>query len=172
MKTEIYSGRSLKIYNNPNSFKVAIEFLSGLDEKKLVLMGDMVELGQDIELFHAKVGKYARTMGINEFLSIGKNSRFASKAFGHNGLHFEDKESLKSYLNNNIAPSTRILIKGSRAAKLEEYVDFLKASDFRARFEAKGRFQQYVADIPTFVITEPDHGLIGAAAYLDQNFKG
>ena len=118
-------------YNaNPNSFKVAIEFLSGLDEKKLVLMGDMVELGQDIELFHAKVGKYARTMGINEFLSIGKNSRFASKAFGHNGLHFEDKESLKSYLNNNIAPSTRILIKGSRAAKLEEYVDFLKARKF------------------------------------------
>ena len=118
-------------YNaNPNSFKVAIEFLSGLDEKKLVLMGDMVELGQDIELFHAEVGKYARTMGINEFLSIGKNSRFASKAFGHNGLHFEDKESLKSYLNNNIAPSTRILIKGSRAAKLEEYVDFLKARKF------------------------------------------
>jgi glucokinase len=54
----------------------------------------------------------------------------------------------------------------------QRFVDFLKASDFRARFEAKGRFQQYVADIPTFVITEPDHGLIGAAAYLDQNFKG
>ena len=54
----------------------------------------------------------------------------------------------------------------------QRFVDFLKASDFRTRFEAKGRFQQYVADIPTFVITEPDHGLIGAAAYLDQNYKG
>lgn len=54
----------------------------------------------------------------------------------------------------------------------QRFVDFLKASDFRARFEAKGRFQQYVADIPTFVITEPDHGLIGTAAYLEQNYKG
>lgn len=54
----------------------------------------------------------------------------------------------------------------------QRFVEFLKTSDFRTRFEAKGRFQQYVADIPTFVITEPDHGLIGTAAYLDQNFKG
>lgn len=54
----------------------------------------------------------------------------------------------------------------------QRFVEFLKQSDFRTRFEAKGRFQQYVADIPTFVVTEPDHGLIGAAAYLAQNFKG
>lgn len=54
----------------------------------------------------------------------------------------------------------------------QRFVEFLKSSEFRARFEAKGRFQQYVADIPTFVVTEPDHGLIGTAAYLAQNFKG
>lgn len=52
------------------------------------------------------------------------------------------------------------------------FLNFLKDSDFRMRFEAKGRFRDYVASIPTFIITEPDHGLIGAMAYLDQNFKG
>ena len=114
-------------YNaNPNSFKVAIEFLSSLDKKKLVLMGDMVELGKDSELFHTDVGKYAKTLGIDKFLSIGSDSKFASRAFGLNGHHFEDSESLKSYLNNNLSPSSRILIKGSRSAKLEEYVDFIK----------------------------------------------
>ena len=118
-------------YNaNPNSFKVAVEFLSSLDQKKLVLMGDMVELGRDTELFHSEIGKYAKTMGINEFLSIGKYSKYASEAFGDNGHHFDDSESLKTYLNDTIKSSTRILIKGSRSAKLEEYVDFLKARKF------------------------------------------
>jgi glucokinase len=52
------------------------------------------------------------------------------------------------------------------------FLNFLKDSDFRMRFEAKGRFRDYVASIPTFIITEPDHGLIGAMAYLAQNHKG
>jgi glucokinase len=52
------------------------------------------------------------------------------------------------------------------------FINFLKNSDFRDRFEAKGRFRDYVASIPTYIITEPDHGLIGAMAYLEQNFKG
>lgn len=52
------------------------------------------------------------------------------------------------------------------------FTNFIKQSDFRKRFEAKGRFRDYVAGIPTFIITEPDHGLIGAMAYLDQNCKG
>ena len=118
-------------YNaNPNSFNVAIEFLSSLDQKKLVLMGDMVELGKYTESFHSEIGRYAKTMGIDKFLSIGKNSKFASDVFGINGYHFENAESLKSYLNNNIEPSSRILIKGSRSAKLEEYVEFLKTRRF------------------------------------------
>ncbi|WP_339723420.1 glucokinase [uncultured Paraglaciecola sp.] len=52
------------------------------------------------------------------------------------------------------------------------FTNFIKQSDFRKRFEAKGRFRDYVAGIPTFIITEPDHGLIGAMAYLNQNCKG
>lgn len=51
------------------------------------------------------------------------------------------------------------------------FVEYLQQSGFRTRFEAKGRFRSYVAAIPTFVITEPDHGLLGAAAYLTQHCK-
>ncbi|AWL12138.1 Glucokinase [Saliniradius amylolyticus] len=49
------------------------------------------------------------------------------------------------------------------------FVEFVKNSEFRQRFEAKGRFANYVSAIPTFIITEPEHGLIGTAAYLEQH---
>ncbi|MGS2718979.1 glucokinase [Paraglaciecola aestuariivivens] len=55
---------------------------------------------------------------------------------------------------------------------VSRFTQFFQQSDFRQRFEAKGRFKDYVANIPTFIITEPDHGLLGAMAYLNQNFKG
>lgn len=45
-----------------------------------------------------------------------------------------------------------------------QMLDEIRASDFRARFESKGRFSQYVANMPTLVVTEPSPGLIGCAA--------
>ena len=56
--------------------------------------------------------------------------------------------------------------------KIITFLSFFENSQFRDRFEAKGRFKDYCAAIPTYVITEPDHALLGAAAYLEQNFKG
>ena len=49
---------------------------------------------------------------------------------------------------------------------LPRFVELLQNSGFRKRFEAKGRFVDYVKAIPTFLITEPQPGLVGAAAYL------
>jgi glucokinase len=51
------------------------------------------------------------------------------------------------------------------------FVDFFQASDFRTCFEEKGRFKDYLADIPTFVITHDNPGLLGAAVYLRQELK-
>ena len=48
------------------------------------------------------------------------------------------------------------------------FLKYFENSEFRARFEAKGRFEGLVARVPTFIITEPDPGLIGAATYLRQ----
>ncbi len=114
-------------YNaNPNSFFAALDYLSGLDGLKIVLMGDMAELGKDSVYFHVKVGEYAKKLGIHKFLSIGENSKFASLVFGNQGYHFDDEENLKFFLTNNIKSSTFLLIKGSRSAKLEKFVEFLK----------------------------------------------
>lgn len=69
----------------------------------------------------------------------------------------------------NLGTSGGVYIAGGIVSR---FIPFLEASEFRIRYEAKGRFKKYVADIPTFVITEPDHGLLGAAAYLEQYYKG
>ncbi|MBT3136713.1 glucokinase [Alteromonas sp. ALT199] len=66
----------------------------------------------------------------------------------------------------NMATTGGIFIGGGIANRFPE---FIQNSDFRARFEAKGQMKHYVKDVPTYLIAEPDHGLLGAAAYLNQN---
>jgi len=48
------------------------------------------------------------------------------------------------------------------------FIEFFKQSGFRRRFESKGRFADFNQEIPTYVITESQPGIIGAAAYLQQ----
>lgn len=66
----------------------------------------------------------------------------------------------------NLSTNGGIFIGGGVTGHLGDY--FLK-SEFRSRFEAKGAFSHYVQDIPTYLINEPDHGLLGALAYLTQH---
>jgi glucokinase len=48
------------------------------------------------------------------------------------------------------------------------YIELLRQSDFRARFLAKGRFADYLSGIPTYVVTHPGIGLLGAAMTLNE----
>lgn len=66
----------------------------------------------------------------------------------------------------NMATTGGVFIGGGIANR---FTAFLRQSDFRARFEAKGQMKHYVKDIPTYLIAEPDHGLLGASAYLTQH---
>ncbi len=47
------------------------------------------------------------------------------------------------------------------------FIDALDASTFRARFEAKGRFRDYLAAIPTYVVVHPDPAFLGLAALTE-----
>jgi len=48
------------------------------------------------------------------------------------------------------------------------FIDYVKTSEFRSRFEEKGRMSPLNKQIPTYIITEQQPGLLGAAAYLNQ----
>lgn len=65
----------------------------------------------------------------------------------------------------NLCTTGGIFIGGGVTSRFGEF--FLN-SDFRRYFDAKGDFAHYVRDIPTYLIKEPDHGLLGALAYLTQ----
>ena len=65
----------------------------------------------------------------------------------------------------NLATHGGVFIGGGIASR---FTDFLQQSEFRQCFEAKGVVADYVRDVPTYLIMEPDHGLIGAYAYLKQ----
>lgn len=65
----------------------------------------------------------------------------------------------------NLAAHGGVFIGGGIVSR---FTNFLENSEFRAFFEAKGVVQSYVENIPTYVILEPDHGLIGAYAYMNQ----
>jgi len=65
----------------------------------------------------------------------------------------------------NLCTTGGIFIGGGVTSHLGE---FFVNSEFRARFEAKGDFAHYVKNIPTYIINEPDHGLLGALAFLTQ----
>lgn len=66
----------------------------------------------------------------------------------------------------NLCTTGGVFIGGGVTSHLREY---FVTSDFRERFEAKGKFANYVQAIPTYLIDEPDHGLLGALAYLNQH---
>ena len=54
---------------------------------------------------------------------------------------------------------------------VHNFLDFFNASEFRNRFEDKGRYRSYNERIPTFVVTAKFPGLLGAAEHLSQNSK-
>nr|WP_136249680.1 glucokinase [Ningiella ruwaisensis] len=94
------------------------------------------------------------------------------------GLHHSDEFAHKaitqfcqimgSFAGNlalNLCTTGGIFIGGGIVSRLQDF--FLK-SKFREKFEAKGDMAHYVKPIPTYLINEPDHGLLGALAYLLQ----
>lgn len=76
--------------------------------------------------------------------------------------------SFAGNLAMNLATTGGVFIGGGIASR---FTEFLQQSDFRSRFEAKGQMAHYVKNIPTYLINEPDHGLLGAAAYLNQHVR-
>jgi UDP-N-acetylmuramoyl-tripeptide--D-alanyl-D-alanine ligase len=111
-------------YNaNPNSFETAIDVLCCCDGHRVVVMGDMGELGNYAEEAHQNIGRYAKNLGIDSFLGVGALSKIATDAFG--GDHFQNQDQLLDALAQKIdllnipATEVTILVKGSRSSHME-----------------------------------------------------
>lgn len=107
-------------YNaNPSSLKAGLDALQGFSGARWLVLGDMLELGDSANELHAEVGRYARQAGIARLLAIGRHSHFAVEAFGPGAQWFADMDALIADVRRSLQPGVAVLIKGSRANRLE-----------------------------------------------------
>ena len=113
-------------YNaNPDSVRAAIDVLADIPADGIFVLGDMGEVGDEGERFHAEIGAYARERRINHFFTFGEMARFASEAYGKGARHFMDLEEMNGVLKELTEPEMTILVKGSRFMKMERVVEKL-----------------------------------------------
>jgi UDP-N-acetylmuramoyl-tripeptide--D-alanyl-D-alanine ligase len=110
-------------YNaNPDSARAAIAVLAQAPGKRLLVLGDMGELGPDAAEMHAEVGRCARESGVERLLTLGELSAHATRAFGPGARHYTRIEDLLAEIENALAPDVAVLIKGSRFMQMERVV--------------------------------------------------
>jgi UDP-N-acetylmuramoyl-tripeptide--D-alanyl-D-alanine ligase len=113
-------------YNaNPFSTQAAINTLSTFTGKKILVLGDMRELGPDEIALHELTGDRARQAGIDYVFSFGKLSAATTQQFGTQGQHFTDRNELIAALQPHLQSGNTILVKGSRSMKMELIVEKL-----------------------------------------------
>ncbi len=117
-------------YNaNPASFAAAIETLAACTGNRILVVGDMRELGPEAERLHAEVGELATKKGIDQLFAVGELSRAAAQAFGDQARHFENQDVLTDALRAALKPSVTLLVKGSRGSAMDRVVTSLFAEE-------------------------------------------
>ena len=118
-------------YNaNPDSMRAAIDVLACRRAPRILVMGDMGEVGDHGPAFHREVGAYARERQVDALYALGDASRDACTAFGAAAHHFDSAQELVSaLLKEFVAPASAadatILVKGSRFMRMERVVEAL-----------------------------------------------
>jgi UDP-N-acetylmuramoyl-tripeptide--D-alanyl-D-alanine ligase len=112
-------------YNaNPDSVRAAIDVLAELPAPRLMVLGDMGEVGNQGPEFHAEVGAYAAERGIEALFSLGDLCKHSAQAFGA-ARHFEDMDRLLDAVVAQVDGFHSVVVKGSRFMKMERVVDAL-----------------------------------------------
>lgn len=110
-------------YNaNPFSTQAAIHSLAECLGTKILVLGDMRELGPKAKDYHAQTGEQAKACGIDYLFTLGELSLAATQAFGDAAQHYQDHQLLLTALQPYIKDNTTFLIKGSRSMHMEKIV--------------------------------------------------
>ncbi len=127
-----WAGRSVTLvddsYNaNPDSVRAAIDVLATLPAPRWLVLGDMGEVGDQGPAFHAEVGAYARSAGIEQFWTAGTACIDAARAYGAGARHFADAPAVIAALGE--APACgAVLVKGSKFMRMPTVVAALQAA--------------------------------------------
>lgn len=117
-------------YNaSPDSQRAALNALKAVkSDRKIAVLGDMLELGDYSKQAHCDIGKYAAEMQIDMLFTFGeesKNITETAQKFGMDAFAFTDKTVLFNALKGEIKKGDAVLFKASRGMKLEEVIEML-----------------------------------------------
>ena len=110
-------------YNaNPESVRAALAVLAATGGKKILVLGDMGELGKSAIDLHRTIGRDARNAGLDQLLTLGELSAYATEEFGKGAQHFNTIDELLDATESLLADDVTLLVKGSRFMHMERVV--------------------------------------------------
>jgi len=111
-------------YNaNPASLSAALEVLKTSLGERILVLGDMAELGEAGPEIHYRVGELAKRIGVSRIFAMGKLSKKTVQAFGKGAHHYSNSQGLIESLLKCLHPEATVLVKGSRMMKMDLVVD-------------------------------------------------
>ncbi len=117
-------------YNaNPGSMRAAVDLLAAYPGRRVLVLGDMAELGPDELAEHRTLGAYARSRGIDQLLATGLLSRETVAGFGAGAAHYASGTELLDALLTDLDEETVVLFKGSRSAQMDRLCQACLASE-------------------------------------------
>ena len=110
-------------YNaNPDSVRAAIDVLAALPGPRLLVLGDMGEVGAQGPQFHAEAGQHAQACGIEHLFALGAQCAHAAAAFA-GARHFDNMAQLQAAVREALPTVGSVLVKGSRFMKMEQVLE-------------------------------------------------
>jgi UDP-N-acetylmuramoyl-tripeptide--D-alanyl-D-alanine ligase len=111
-------------YNaNPDSMRAGIDVLGSTIGRKVLVLGDMGEIGDASAQLHDEIGGYAKSAGVDSLYALGDASAVAVRNFGAGAQHYKKIEDLIEALRPELSANTTVLVKGSRFMRMERVAD-------------------------------------------------
>jgi UDP-N-acetylmuramoyl-tripeptide--D-alanyl-D-alanine ligase len=139
LRNQVSQIRGITIINdtynaNPDSTTMAVYTLGSFMTagKKIAVLGDMLELGPLAKAAHREIGRLVAQSNISNLLTVGKMAKYVAEGAIKSGMDKKqvftacDKKNIIKQLLKTIAPKDVVLVKGSRAMKMEEIVKALE----------------------------------------------
>ncbi|MCH5194376.1 MAG: UDP-N-acetylmuramoyl-L-alanyl-D-glutamate--2,6-diaminopimelate ligase [Oscillospiraceae bacterium] len=114
----------------PTSMKAAIDVLCEMkpagNGRRVAVLGDMLELGEQSKELHREIGEYIVKKGVDMLVCYGKDSKYTAERAEELGMHAgssEDKKIVLNFMKYKLKPDDIVLFKASRGMHLEELID-------------------------------------------------
>lgn len=143
MRAEFIKIRNIKVINdcfnaNPQSVKDSLTSLKAVKAgRRIAVLGDMFELGTYTDKLHREIGAVSAGMNVDYLVCVGKLSRFIARGAKEKGLsgdkiiYCKTSEQAVEFLISKLISGDAVLVKGSRAMRLEKVITGLSKVSFR-----------------------------------------